>query len=223
MASTMRLGIVDNDRFALIALTGFIKSQCPEITVEWSTDLPERAVNLCRSHATRPEIMLVDMSMGDPDGPTTMKQIRLRDDSIILIAMTSFTIDEYRDDARDAGAQAIVGKGDTTQIIEALQFCPTGDFSKARHLPPEQIFSSAQESFRLLASRKPTGFELLNDTENSMIDMCRRGLSSQQIADRIGVAASTVDTHLNRAAKKLGAHNRIELVSMWMEHKARGH
>lgn len=221
--SVVRVGLVDNDRFALAALVGFVKARCAGVEIIWAVDGGDRAVELCRSLRTRPDVALVDMSMGDVGGVDVIRRIRGRDDSIVLIGMTSFPVGEYREAARDAGAQAVVSKGDAAQVRGALRACAEGRLpGEADGVPAPQVFDTPAEAFVRVVRSNPAGFDLLNDTEGQIIDLCRRGLSSSQIAERLGVSAATVDTHLSRAARKVGARNRVQLVAMWMEHNARG-
>lgn len=221
------IGIVDNDKFALAALCGCLRNTGDSFRILWATDAPDTCIALCRGKETRPDCLLVDMSMSAMSGAELMKTVRKRDDRMILIGMTSFPLHEYDQQARDAGAQALVVKADAQQNLAVLDAL-VGDLRemdmKNATIPSGdegyRIFSSPSEAFREISSRKPQGFDALTPLENRIIELCCEGLTSQEIAARLDppVSATTVDTHLSRAAKKLHARNRIQLVSQWCKH-----
>ena len=105
------LGVVDNDRFALCALKAYLDQTLDGITLAWMTEHANTAIARCVT-GERPDVLLVDMSMGDIDGVSVIRTIRERDRHTSLVAMTSFPLDEYAADAATAGAQAIVSKND---------------------------------------------------------------------------------------------------------------
>lgn len=52
------------------------------------------------------------------------------------------------------------------------------------------------------------------DRENDVVLLLLRGMSVQQIADKLGVRYYTVSTHMKNIYKKLGIHRRSEIFSM---------
>lgn len=52
----------------------------------------------------------------------------------------------------------------------------------------------------------------LTHRERTIADLVSQGLSDLNIAARLGIAESTVGTHLHRVFRKLGVHTRVELV-----------
>lgn len=212
-ARPITIGVVDNDRFALSAMNAYLRQVIPEdMSVAWLTDSPQAALMKCSSRE-HPDILLVDMSMNDIDGPSLIHMLRERDARLWMIAVTSFPIDEYAQDAADAGAQGIVSKSDFRTLRQSIL--------DARLAKPgmsgELHFPIPQAAFERLAKNPKTGLELLTGREIEIIELCRRGNTSADIAQQIGLTTATVNTYLQRACEKLGAKNRIQLVSMWVE------
>jgi DNA-binding CsgD family transcriptional regulator len=54
----------------------------------------------------------------------------------------------------------------------------------------------------------------LSDRELDVLDLVARGFSDKEIANRIGVSAATVNTHLRHVYAKLRANNRAHAVAI---------
>jgi DNA-binding CsgD family transcriptional regulator len=55
---------------------------------------------------------------------------------------------------------------------------------------------------------------LLTSQEHKVLLLVVEGLTSNEIARRLGIAPSTVNTHVRSAKHKLGARTRIEAAAM---------
>lgn len=239
--ASARLGIVDNDPLSLAALSSYIAKQLPAVSIAWAASDPQRGVEYCRRDAV--DVLLTDMSMSGISGPTLIRQVRQRDSRVIIIAMTSFPLHEYANQAARSGAQAIVSKRCPSQIIDSLaRACAgrhpatpaDGAASGVQAAAPQPVASSAapaphdddasvpflppKEAHHRLVHMPPTGIDRLTDLEQRITELCRQGLTSAQIGARIDMTAATVNTHLARACAKVGARNRVQLVAMWIEH-----
>ena len=182
------LGVVDNDGFALYALKAYLDQTLDGITLAWMTEHANTAIARCMT-GERPDVLLVDMSMGDIDGVSVIRTIRERDRRTSLVAMTSFPLDEYAADAATGG---------------------TGSFEGLR-------FPTAAQAFARILREPKTGIARLSGREIEIIELCRQGDTSTLIAERTGLTVASVNTYLQRACEKLGARNRVQLVSMWLE------
>jgi DNA-binding CsgD family transcriptional regulator len=54
--------------------------------------------------------------------------------------------------------------------------------------------------------------DALTNREQHVVALAGRGLSNQEIADRLSISARTVKCTLHRASVRLGAHNRVQAV-----------
>lgn len=206
------LGVVDNDRFALCALKAYLDQTLDGITLAWMTEHANTAIARCVT-GERPDVLLVDMSMGDIDGVSVIRTIRERDRHTSLVAMTSFPLDEYAADAATAGAQAIVSKNDLQGLQDTIRLAATGGMGSFEGLR----FPTAAQAFARILREPKTGIARLSGREIEIIELCRQGNTSTLIAERTGLTVASVNTYLQRACEKLGAKNRVQLVSMWLE------
>lgn len=59
----------------------------------------------------------------------------------------------------------------------------------------------------------------LTKRERQIVDFAARGISARHTAKELGITPGTVKVHLFNAYEKLGVHNRIQLMHVWLKEK----
>ena len=121
--------MVDNDRQSLISLRSLVHDLVPEATMVWAVDDGLQAIRAACGEDRQlavPDVLMVDMSMELIPGKTVIRRIRRVDDTMALLAMTSFSRDAFGDIAAQAGAQGIVDKNDERDIATGLRCVADG-------------------------------------------------------------------------------------------------
>lgn len=66
----------------------------------------------------------------------------------------------------------------------------------------------------------PSGRELrATPRQEQILDLAVRGLTDKEIATELGVAISTIRTHLERFYRENGVRNKSEAVAAWQHHR----
>jgi DNA-binding NarL/FixJ family response regulator len=116
--------------------------------------------------------------------------------------------------AFDAGAWGYLTKASAPEEIErAVHEVLAGRFYVSPAVARAAILSAAHTS----VSPAPAGGEALTAREMEILGLVAEGLGNKQIARRLGVAVTTVRTHLNRLYEKLRLESRVEL-ALWAAH-----
>lgn len=76
---------------------------------------------------------------------------------------------------------------------------------------PDDVFAAICESLRRSAERD-TDPDTLSAREVEVVRLLAEGLSRKQVAYRLGIATPTVRAHTVRIHRKLGVHNRVEMI-----------
>ncbi|WP_164514639.1 response regulator [Bifidobacterium goeldii] len=97
--------MVDNDQLTLTMLTLLVHRDLPEVDVTWACRRGRDAVARCLSADSRPDVLLVDMSLEGLSGVEVCRQVRAATADVALIGVTSFSLEYYAADALAAGAQ----------------------------------------------------------------------------------------------------------------------
>lgn len=241
-AKSMRLpptiGICDNDELTLGVLARYLQRRLNRFHIIWAVTQGRLAINKCLHADSKPDILLTDMSLTDIPGTDVIHQIRLRQDHTRILALTSFTLDTYTHDAALAGAQGIVAKRSLPLIAQAIITIKEGKvWAGSQALDPQSkttstraentshttavnLFLSAPASrSRLINNQQKSCSPLLSSQEQAVLSLFTQGLTTQEAANKLDLGEGTVKTYTARIFKKLGAHNRNQAITIWLNHQ----
>lgn len=211
-AGAPTLLIMDNDRMALMALTSVLAKTLPDVRLLPPASEGAQAIRQCTSGAQPPSLLLADVAMNDINGPTVVRTIRQTNGVTAILAVTASVIDLHAAAMADAGAQGIISKNDDVRL-QALAIRQVLSGRVWRTETGDVTFQTAADAHRRIASERTTQ---LSAREMEVVNLWSQGLTMPDIAQGLGIGTTTVRTHLNRAADKLGAANLKELIGAWI-------
>ena len=200
------LAILDNDAFALEALGTLLEREV-DFHVSWTSTSPMETIVRCLDHDNVPDILLLDMSLGENEsGCRVCRHIRKATKDVPILAMTSFTLKYYMKDASLSGVQGIVSKSDRDGVVRAIRTVLMGGTWGS-------MFDTTAISHIRLQRHPPQ--RLLTEREASIMNIAATGLPLRGIAKRLGISESTVKTLISRIKPKLGATSLREAIAIW--------
>ncbi|MFB6507352.1 response regulator [Streptomyces sp. NPDC002466] len=175
----------------------------------------EEGLELARAHL--PDIALIDIQMPVVDGIEATRRIaadpalaRVR-----VVILTNYGMDEYVFDALRAGAAGFLVKDIVPDdLLHAVRVAARGDALLAPSITRKLIDRYISQP---LDTGAEAGLEELTGREREAVALVARGLSNDQIADRMVISPLTAKTHINRAMAKLHARDRAQLVFLAYE------
>jgi len=169
---------------------------------------------LAREHV--PDIALMDIRMPVVDGIEATRRIAA-DPALApvhVVILTNYGLDEYVFDALRAGAAGFLVKDiQPEDFLHAVRVAARGDALLAPSITRKLID-------RYVAQPLTTGtggLTELTNREREAVALVARGLSNDQIAERMVISPLTAKTHVNRAMTKLHARDRAQLVVLAYE------
>ncbi|MHC4775969.1 MAG: response regulator [Planctomycetota bacterium] len=160
---------------------------------------------------TQANIVLLDIDMPGADVFEAIDELRRRRPQVRAILLSAYLRDQYLDSAFACGAWGYLSKGDSPDtVIAGIRKVAGG----------ETAFSPELTARTLPALRKGNGparapsskIALLTARERQILRMIANGMSRTAIAEQLCRSPMTIDNHRKSILKKLGIHDRVELV-----------
>ena len=166
----------------------------------------QRAIDLARDK--RPNIVLLDINMSPLNGFDVLKMIRKLSPGSKVIAVSMHSQPAYAKKMLRLGARGYVTKNSPRQeMLDAINEVNAGNMYICQEV--KNILSD-----QMLGEEDPaTDLNQLSEREIEVINNIRDGLSSKEIADRLGISIKTVEVHRHNILKKLKVKNTASLIN----------
>ncbi|MEI5007546.1 response regulator transcription factor [Streptomyces sp. PmtA] len=164
-----------------------------------------------------PDVALIDIQMPVMDGIEATRRIAA-DPALAcvhVVMLTNYGMDEHVFDALRAGAAGFLVKDIVPEdFLHAVRVAARGDALLAPAITRKLIDQYVTQP---PPTRVGSGLEELTSREREVVALAARGLSNDEIADRLVISPLTAKTHVNRAMAKLHARDRAQLVVLAYE------
>jgi DNA-binding NarL/FixJ family response regulator len=211
----IRVLIVDDQTIVRAGFAALLNAQ-PDVSVVGEAGDGREAVRLAA--ATSPDVVVMDIRMPGMDGIEATRRILSRPgaDSVRVLVLTTFDVDEYVYAALAAGASGFLLKDATAEdLVAAVQVVARGDALLAPQVTGRLIREFTRQ--RRNQPQPPAELASLTARETEVLILIAAGLSNAEIAARLVVSEHTVKTHVARVFTKLHLRDRAQAVMLAYE------
>lgn len=157
-----------------------------------------------------PDIVLLDITMPGMTGLEAAAEIGRRMPQVKLLILTMHDDEAYLRPFLEIGAAGyIVKRAADTEVIAAIRAVRRGESFVYPSLTRTLIASYLGQP---QAPKLGTGGKELTPREIEVLRLMAQGYTTEQIAQRLFISASTVETHRAHIREKLGLSDRAQLV-----------
>jgi len=186
----------------------------PDIRVVGEASSGREALDLARR--LRPDIVLMDIGMPEMNGLEATRLLRRELPETQVLALTVHESGDYFFRMLAAGASGYILKGaPSSELLAAVRAAGRGEV----HLHSSLTTRLIGDYVRRLRQGEPRdAYDRLTEREKDVLVLLAEGLTNQEIADRLYISPSTVETHRIHIMEKLELRNRTELVKYAIRH-----
>ena len=194
--------IVEDVPEALAWLADLAQKAFPDVRVGKARSVREAA---CRIEEDQWDMALVDLGLPDGSGLDIIRRLKMVSPDTICIVSTVLGDDAHVVAALSAGAQGYILKGQPAAVVHR-------QLLQLRHGIPALSPAIARRIMEHFQRTGPVDGEsqALTARETDVLSMVSKGFRNAEVAQALGLAESTIATHVKSIYRKLGISSRAE-------------
>lgn len=170
---------------------------------------------------TQPDIAIVDITLRGSSGLELIKDLKAQGIEVPVLVLSMHDESLYAERVLRAGARGYITKNEATSTLtKAIRQVLSGEVYLGEHMTSVLLN-------RMSGQRGPgvvSGIDQLADRELEVFQLIGKGYNAREIAERLRLGETTVDTYRSRIKEKLRIKNAAELytrAAQWVhEHGA---
>jgi len=157
---------------------------------------------------TLPDAAIIDLTLQGSSGLELIKDLKARNLRLPVLVLSMHEEGLYAERVLRAGAKGFISKQESpAEVVAAIRKVLAGGIYVSERITGTIL----QRLGHADKAAEPSGVDLLSDREIEVFQLVGRGLNSREIAGRLDLGPTTVDSYRARIKEKLGIKNAAEL------------
>jgi DNA-binding NarL/FixJ family response regulator len=207
MISTIKVFIVDDHPMVIEGMISMVRKE-PSIELAGYAMNAASCLGYFLQHTA--DVVLMDINLPDKSGIELCRELKARRPEVNVLAISSFNQGSYVKQMMEQGASGYIFKNVTH---EEFLLAVTKVASGQQYLNFEAGFAMREEK------KRTESLPVLTKREKEVLQMIADGFTNPQIADKLFVSQSTVDSHRKSVMTKLQVKNTAALLKFCVEHE----
>jgi DNA-binding NarL/FixJ family response regulator len=196
----VKLFIVDDHYMVIEGIRSLLMN---EMGIEWMGHATNASSCMAYIKVQQPDIILMDINLPDTNGIDLCRQVKLLYPGVFIIGLSTFNQQSFIEKMIDHGASGYVLKNASKEeLLEAIRSVVKG-----------KLFLSDEVS-RVLKDRDKETKPIITSRESEVLELIADGLTNSEIATKLFISNTTVETHRKNLLAKFPAKNTAELVRL---------
>jgi DNA-binding NarL/FixJ family response regulator len=201
-----RILVVDDHPIVRQGLALLINQE-PDLVVCGEAEEASGAMHVLAS--SKPDILIVDISLNGPDGLDLLKNIRNNHPTLPVLILSMHDESIYAERALRAGANGYIMKQEATEkVLVALRRILGGEIYVSDRIANKMVKHYITGSGTL----RPSSIADLSDRELEVFRLIGEGHGTRQIAEELHLSVKTVESYQAHIKEKLSLRSARELM-----------
>ena len=171
--------------------------------MEWMGHAMNAASCLAFLQQQQPDVILMDINLPDKSGIDLCKEVKAKYPLIHILGLSSFNQQSFIQKMMANGASGYVLKNATREeLIEGIETVMQG-----------QKFLSG-EAASTMKKNEDSKIPILTRREKEILTLIAEGMTNHEIADKLFISTTTVDTHRKNLLTKFDIRNTASLIRL---------
>ena len=198
----IKVFIVDDHYIVIEGIRSLLQN---EKDIEWLGHAMNASSCMAFLQQQRPDVILMDINLPDTSGIDLCKEVKHKYSKVNIIGLSTFNQQSFIRKMMDNGASGYVLKNATQEeLLEAIDAVMSG-----------KTYYSYEVS-QTLANDKSSSI-LITRREKEVLLLITEGLTNAEIAEKLFISVTTVDTHRKNLLAKFEARNIASLIAAAMK------
>ena len=191
--------IVDDHYMVIEGIRSLLQN---EKSIEWMGHAMKASSCLAFLNKQLPDVILMDINLPDISGIDLCKEVKTKYPSVFIIGLSTFNQQSFIQKMMDNGASGYVLKNATQEeLTSAIETVMKG-----------KTYLSEEASNTL---RKDNGTAIiLTRREKEVLELIADGMTNAEIAQKLFISVTTVDTHRKNLLAKFETKNTAALIKI---------
>ena len=195
---TIKVFITDDHYMVIEGIRSLLQS---EKSIEWMGHASNADSCLAFLKKQLPDVILMDISLPGKSGIELCKEVKEKYPSVFVIGLSTFNQQSFIQKMIDNGASGYVLKNATQEeLMEAIQAVAIG-----------KTYLSEEAATSLRKNAEPE-IPVITRREKEVLELIADGMTNNEIAQKLFISTTTVDSHRKNLLAKFDAKNTALLI-----------